>query len=49
MDFDAHEWCAEFLRKLKEVFGEGLVFAGLQGSRGRGEATEESDIDLVVV
>ena len=49
MDFDAHEWCAEFLRKLKEAFGEGLVFAGLQGSRGRGEATEESDIDLVVV
>ena len=49
MDFDAHEWCAEFLRKLNEAFGEGLVFAGLQGSRGRGEATEESDIDLVVV
>ena len=49
MDFDAHEWCAEFLRKLKEAFGEGLVFAGLQGSRGREEATEESDIDLVVV
>lgn len=34
---------------LGETFGERLWFAGLQGSRGRGEETEESDIDLVVI
>ncbi len=49
MDFNVDEWCAEFLRKLEEAFGGGLVFVGLQGSRGRGEASEESDVDLVVV
>ena len=49
MDFNVDEWCAGFLRKLKDAFGGGLVFVGLQGSRGRGEASEESDVDLVVV
>lgn len=49
MDFDVREWCAEFLSKLNDTFGGALVFAGLQGSRGRGEAGEASDIDLVVV
>lgn len=49
MDFDVHEWCAEFLRKMEGAFGGALVFAGLQGSRGRGEAKDWSDIDLVVV
>ena len=49
MDFNVDEWCAEFLRKLEDAFGGGLVFVGLQGSRGRGEASEESDVDLVVV
>lgn len=49
MDFNVDEWCAEFLRKLEGAFGGGLVFVGLQGSRGRGEACEDSDIDLVVV
>ena len=49
MDFNVDEWCAEFLRKLDDAFGGGLVFVGLQGSRGRGEASEESDVDLVVV
>ena len=49
MDFNVDEWCAGFLRKLEDAFGGGLVFVGLQGSRGRGEASEESDVDLVVV
>ena len=38
-----------FLNTLEEVFGDRVVFAGLQGSYGRGEATEESDIDTVVI
>ena len=42
-------WTEHFIRVLEETFGERLWFAGLQGSRGRGEETEESDIDLVVI
>ena len=38
-----------FLGELGEAFGERVWFAGLQGSYGRGEATENSDIDLVVI
>lgn len=34
---------------LKSCFGERLLYVGLQGSYLRGEATEESDIDLMVV
>ena len=34
---------------LREKFGERLVYVGLQGSYLRGEATEESDIDIMVV
>ena len=48
MDFDVHEWCAEFLRKMEDAFGGALVFAGIHGSRGRGEAEDRSDIDLAV-
>ena len=42
-------WTEHFIRVLEETFGERLWFAGLQGSRGRGEETEGSDIDLVVI
>ena len=38
-----------FLRALDESFGERVWFVGLQGSYGRGEASETSDIDLVVI
>ena len=39
----------EFLRKLHEVFANRVWFVGLQGSYGRGEATQTSDIDAVVI
>ena len=39
----------EFLQKLNEVFKSRVWFVGLQGSYGRGEATETSDIDVVVI
>lgn len=42
-------WTQEFVRRLLECFPKQVVFAGLQGSYRRGEATEKSDIDLVVV
>ena len=34
---------------LKTAFGERLRYIGLQGSYLRGEATENSDIDIMVV
>ena len=42
-------WTDQYMRALKESFGDRIWFAGLQGSHGRGEATENSDIDMVVI
>ena len=42
-------WLQIFLQKLHEAFGDRVWFVGLQGSYGRGEATEASDIDMVVI
>lgn len=39
----------QFLQTLDEAFGSRAWFVGLQGSYGRGEATEHSDIDVVVI
>lgn len=46
---DIKSWLEEFLQKLNAVFGSRVWFVGLQGSYGRGEATETSDIDVVVI
>ncbi len=42
-------WMNEFLQKLNYTFGKRVWFVGLQGSYGRGEETENSDIDVVVI
>ncbi|MBR4026966.1 MAG: nucleotidyltransferase domain-containing protein [Lachnospiraceae bacterium] len=42
-------WMNKFLQTLKEYFGQRIWFVGLQGSYARGEATETSDIDIVVI
>ena len=42
-------WMPKFLQALNETFGNRVWFVGLQGSYGRGEATETSDIDIVVI
>ena len=42
-------WMNNFLQVLTECFGQRVWFVGLQGSYGRGEATEGSDIDAVVI
>ncbi len=42
-------WIENFLKVLDNIFGERVWFVGLQGSYGRGEATEKSDIDVVVI
>jgi len=46
---DITVWMKNFLQTLNETFGDRVWFVGLQGSYGRGEATETSDIDVVVI
>ena len=42
-------WTNTFLNALNDCFGDRVWFIGLQGSFARGEATETSDIDMVVI
>ncbi len=46
---DITAWMHEFLGKLNETFDKRVWFVGLQGSYARGEATEKSDIHIVVI
>ncbi|MEZ3496759.1 MAG: nucleotidyltransferase domain-containing protein [Lachnospiraceae bacterium] len=46
---DIQKWLDLFCAELKKVFGNRIWFVGLQGSYGRNEATEASDIDVVVI
>ena len=46
---DITAWMNDFLQKLNHTFGNRVWFVGLQGSFARGEATENSDIDMVVI
>ena len=46
---DISSWMQSFLQALNATFANRVWFVGLQGSYGRGEATETSDIDVVVI
>ena len=46
---DITAWISQFLQTLNKNFGDRVWFVGLQGSYGRGEAKETSDIDIVVI
>ena len=46
---DITAWMKSFLTALNDTFANRVWFVGLQGSYGRGEATEASDIDIVVI
>ena len=46
---DVTVWMQNFLQTLNDIFANRVWFVGLQGSYGRGEATETSDIDIVVI
>lgn len=46
---DMTSWMPLFLQALENTFPERVWFVGLQGSYSRGEATEYSDIDVVVI
>jgi predicted nucleotidyltransferase len=43
------KWLTEFVAKLRQAFGERLVWVGHHGSWARGEARSESDIDMMVI
>ena len=43
------DWMSLLRDRLLESFGDRVVFIGLQGSRARGEADDDSDIDAVVI
>ena len=42
-------WLREYRDSMLSVFGSRVVFIGIQGSVARGEATPESDIDVVMI
>ena len=46
---DVNTWMQDFLQTLNDAFTNRVWFVGLQGSYGRGEATETSDLDIVVI
>ncbi len=46
---DIETWVADFINRIEQTFSNRIWFIGLQGSYGRSEATEISDIDIVVI
>ena len=46
---DINSFMESFKANLLRLFGDNLLFLGLQGSYGRGEAKETSDIDPVII
>ena len=44
-----NSWIETFSEALDKVFGNRVYFLGIQGSYARGDATETSDIDVVVI
>lgn len=49
MVLDAEAYLSRLIALLRQQYGERLLYVGLQGSYLRNEATESSDIDLMVV
>ena len=46
---DITAWTSNFLQALNRTFANRTWFVGLQGSYGRNEACDTSDIDIVVI
>ena len=46
---DIEQYLLGLTEQLKKQFGSRLVYVGLQGSYSRGEATENSDLDVMTV
>ena len=47
IDIDA--WLNQYVSAVRSLFGNRVWFIGMQGSYGRGEASEKSDIDVVLI
>lgn len=47
--FKADEYLHKLIIAMKNVFGDRLLYVGLQGSYLREEATENSDLDIMVI
>ncbi len=47
--FDLDKYLADLIMNCRSTFGERLLYMGLQGSWLRGEANENSDIDVMVI
>lgn len=47
--FDVPSYMDELLSSMKKLYSDRLLYVGLQGSYLRGEATENSDLDIVVI
>lgn len=47
--FDLDRWLDKYIEAVDAAFGARIVFIGLQGSYARGEAHEDSDIDVVLI
>lgn len=46
---DIEKWMKSYVAAVQNAFGSRVRFIGLQGSYGRGEATDTSDIDVVCI
>ena len=46
---DIENWLNEYKKEINSCFGDRVIFIGLQGSYARKEATEGSDIDVVLI
>ena len=47
--FDLDKYLADLIMNCRSAFGERLLYMGLQGSWLRGEAHENSDVDVMVI
>ena len=46
---DIYAYMRELLQRVQSVFGDRLLYLGLQGSHSRGDAGPDSDIDIFIV
>lgn len=49
MNFFIDDWVDKLVSKIKNEYGDRVAFIGLQGSYKRKEASDSSDIDIVVI
>ena len=49
MSFQIQDWMCAYTDAVQNQFGSRVWLIGLQGSYGRGEATADSDIDVVLI